>query len=68
MPTPDALDLNNVKLAPGALEKLLEVDIEGWSAEIPLIKEHYEKFDDRLPQGLRDELKALEERLVKAKG
>lgn len=68
LPPQDALDLTNAKLAPGALEELLKVNIDGWLAEVPLIREHYEKFGDRLPQGLRDELAGLEARLLKARG
>ena len=39
------------------------VDKEGWKAELPLIKEHFATFGDKLPQGLMDELAALEKRL-----
>jgi phosphoenolpyruvate carboxykinase (GTP) len=68
LPPVEALDLSDVSLAPGALDELLKVDVEGWLAEVPLIKEYYTKFGDKLPQGIRDELGALEERLLKAKG
>jgi phosphoenolpyruvate carboxykinase (GTP) len=66
MPSPDALDLSGLDLAPEVLEELLQVDIPGWKAEIPLISEYFEQFGDRLPQELRDELKNLEQRLDKA--
>jgi phosphoenolpyruvate carboxykinase (GTP) len=68
LPPVDALDLSSVSLAPGALDELLKVDIDGWLEEIPLIREYYTKFGDKLPQGLKDELAALEGRLLKAKG
>jgi phosphoenolpyruvate carboxykinase (GTP) len=45
----------------------LSVDIEGWLAEVPSIKEHFAKFGDRLPQGMREEVEALEQRLKAAK-
>ncbi|MBI4964939.1 MAG: phosphoenolpyruvate carboxykinase (GTP) [Desulfomonile tiedjei] len=67
LPAPGTLDLDDLNLSQEALEELLNVDVEGWLAEIPSIKEHYAKFGDRLPQGLRDELAKLEERLLKAK-
>ena len=47
--------------------KLLSVDIDGWLAEVPLIKEHFAKFGDRLPKGLQDEVAGLEQRLKSAK-
>jgi len=55
-----------LKLADSALEELLHVDIEGWSNELPVMKQHFQKFGSRLPQGLRDELNALEQRLASA--
>ena len=67
LPAPGALDLSDLNLKQEALDELLKVDIDGWLAEIPLIKQHYGGFGDRLPAGLRDELARLEERLLKAK-
>jgi len=68
LPAPGSLDLTGLNIAPGALDQLLEVDVKGWLAEIPLIRKHYEQFGQRLPLGLRDELDDLEERLLKAWG
>ena len=45
------------------MDELLSVDIEGWLAEVPLIKEHFAKFGDHLPKGLHDEVAGLEQRL-----
>ena len=66
LPAPGALDVTGLKLADSALEELLHVDIEGWSNELPVMKQHFQKFGSRLPQGLRDELNALEQRLASA--
>ena len=63
MPAKGALDLSGINLAPGAEEMLLKVDVEAWKAEIPSMREHLDTFGDKLPQGLRDELAALEKRL-----
>ena len=49
------------------MDELLSVDIEGWLAEVPLIKDHFAKFGSHLPKGLQDEVAALEQRLQKAK-
>ncbi len=63
LPTPDSLDLDGLDLDKATLEKLLAVDVEGYRAELPQLEAHYEKFGAELPQGLRDELNALKERL-----
>jgi phosphoenolpyruvate carboxykinase (GTP) len=67
LPAPGALDTGGLDLSAGALEILLKVDTEGWLAELPLIKKHYESFGDRLPAGLNKELNELEKRLAAAK-
>lgn len=44
---------------------LLNVDIALWKEEVKGIKEFYDKFGDKLPKALYDELDKLEERLNK---
>ena len=63
LPTPDALDVSGLKVSSADVEELLHVDKEKWLAEVPAIREHFAKFGARLPQGLTDELNALEQRL-----
>jgi len=67
LPAPGALDVNGLDIAPGALDVLLKVDVDGWLAELPLMKQHYDSFGDRMPAGLRTELAALEQRLNAAR-
>lgn len=67
MPTAGALDLSGLDISAEELEELLRTDVEGWLAELPSVEEHYARFGDRVPQGLRDELAALKERLEAAK-
>jgi len=67
VPAPGALDLQGLHIAPAALEELLRVDVEAWTAEVPIMKEHYDKFEDKLPAGLREELTGLEQRLQAAR-
>ena len=57
------LDTSGLELPPGDLAKLLTVDIDGWLAEIPLIRGHFAKFGTHLPEGLEHELEELDERL-----
>ena len=66
---PDANDLDTagLQLPAADLARLLNVDVEGWQAEVPRIREHFAKFGDRLPAGLKEEVDALEQRLKKAK-
>jgi phosphoenolpyruvate carboxykinase (GTP) len=63
LPEPDALNTNGLDISPSALDELLKVDVDGWLAEVPLIKEHYDTFGDRLPDELRAEVALLEQRL-----
>jgi len=64
LPSPGALPIDGLGLASVAVDELLTVDTEAWRAELPLIETHYDKFGDRLPQALRDELEALAKRLA----
>jgi phosphoenolpyruvate carboxykinase (GTP) len=63
LPTTESLDLSNLQLSQAQLDILLNVDAEIWRQEAALIPESYEKFGDRLPQGLWAEYEALIERL-----
>jgi len=66
---PDAADLDTsgLDVSPAALSELLSVDIDGWVAELPSLREHFAKFGDHLPKGLSIELDNLESRLRSAK-
>ena len=63
LPTPGSLDVTGLDISGDDLNTLLRVDVDGWIAELPSIQEHYDRFGDDLPEGLRQELGALEERL-----
>jgi phosphoenolpyruvate carboxykinase (GTP) len=63
VPADGALDTKGLDVDDDDMKELLRVDTEGWKAEIPLIKEHYQSFGDKLPSGLKEELGALEKRL-----
>jgi len=66
LPTVDAIDIKGLEgeVSAADLEELLKVDVEGWKNELAMIKEHYAKFGDRLPQELVKQLEALEARLA----
>jgi phosphoenolpyruvate carboxykinase (GTP) len=63
LPAPGALDLSLLRIPETHLDQLLRVDADGWAAELPAIRKHLDQFGTHLPQGLRDELAALEQRL-----
>jgi len=63
LPAEDALDMTGLDLEKEDLAELLRVDVDGWLHEIPLIREYYAKFGERMPEELVDELDRLEARL-----
>ena len=63
VPAAGELDLSELDLDDEDVSELLAVDVPGWLAEIPLIREYYEQFGERLPAALSRELDQLEKRL-----
>ncbi len=63
VPTEEALDTDGLSIDDSDLKVLLTVDTEGWKEELPMIKQHFATFGDKLPGGLKEELAALEKRL-----
>jgi phosphoenolpyruvate carboxykinase (GTP) len=65
VPAPGAIDTSGLNVSDADMTELLKVDTNDWLKEVESIKKHYSQFGDRLPQGLKDELAALEKRLLK---
>ena len=64
VPRPEDLVLDGLSDTDrGNVANALVVDVDEWRRELPTIREHFDKFGDRLPPALRDELATLEERL-----
>jgi phosphoenolpyruvate carboxykinase (GTP) len=63
VPTADALDTEGLAMSREELERVLDVDVEEWRAEIPQIEEWFAKFGESLPAQLRVELDGLKARL-----
>jgi len=63
LPQPDDLDTSGLDVSADQLRALLSVDVYGWLDEIPLIREHFERFGAHLPEGLNRELDDLDRRL-----
>jgi len=68
LPGPGALDVSGLEISQADLDEVLKVDTNDWLSEVPLIREHFATFGDRLPEQLKRQLAALEERLKAAKG
>ena len=67
LPAEEALELEGLELDKEDLADLLRVDVDGWLHEVPLIREYYARFGQRMPRELVDQLDALEARLQAAR-
>jgi phosphoenolpyruvate carboxykinase (GTP) len=63
VPTAGGLDTDGLDIADADLAELLRVDAGEWLAEIEPIREFYAQFGAKLPDELRGQLDALEQRL-----
>jgi phosphoenolpyruvate carboxykinase (GTP) len=57
------IDCNGLDVSEDTMARLLEVDVDGWKAQMPQVQQHYAEFGQKLPSELRAELDALEQRL-----
>ncbi len=64
VPAPGAIDLDGLDIDDTTMAKLLAVDNESWMAEIELIREHFARFDEKLPSELAAQLDSLKKRLA----
>ena len=67
LPEPSDLDQQGLDLPAANLARLLSVDVDGWREEIPLIEKHFAQFGSHLPEGLKNEVRSLAQRLESAK-
>ena len=58
------INVDGLDVTPEALAELLAVDEAGWKQQLPQMHEHYAGFGEKLPAQLRDQLDALEQRLL----
>jgi phosphoenolpyruvate carboxykinase (GTP) len=68
VPAPGAVETEGLDLSAAEMEELLKVDPEEWRIQLPQIQQHYASFGDVLPDELRRQLEALEQRLRAAAG
>ncbi len=63
VPTPGGLNTDGLAIGDDDIAELLKVDIGEWREEIPLIREFFDEFGDKLPAELRKALDGLEARI-----
>ena len=63
LPAPGALPTEGLDVDPADLERLLEVDTDGWRRDLASIRAYYDSLGERMPAELLDELAQLEKRL-----
>ncbi len=63
VPAEDSLDLEGLDITTGTVDKLFAVDPGDWLEELEGHRSFFEKFGNRLPQGISEEYEALSERL-----
>jgi phosphoenolpyruvate carboxykinase (GTP) len=64
LPAAAAIDTDGLDISAEQMAQMLKVDVEGWRKEIPDIEDFYNRFGDRVPERLRAQLTALEDRLT----
>jgi phosphoenolpyruvate carboxykinase (GTP) len=57
------IDTEGLEINAETMAKLLEVDTEGWLAQLPQMKQHLAEFGEKLPAELHAQLEGLEQRL-----
>jgi phosphoenolpyruvate carboxykinase (GTP) len=62
LPAAGAIDTEGLDVSAEDMQALLAVDPQEWKAQLPQFQEHLAQFQ-RLPDGIREQLRALEERL-----
>jgi len=63
IPTKDAINVDGLQVTSEDMDTLLAVNADDWRAEVPLIREHFAQFGDRIPAALVAAVDDLERRL-----
>jgi phosphoenolpyruvate carboxykinase (GTP) len=66
LPPPGAISTEGLSVSSDDMAELLNVNIDEWKAEIPLVREYFDTFGAHIPKAVAHELDALEERLNSA--
>ena len=63
VPTPNAITLDGINVSRETMTELLRVDPSDWAKEHADVGTFFQKFGDRLPEGIKEEHTRLGERL-----
>jgi len=63
LPAEGEIDTEGLEIGEEQMRELLTVDAELLKQQLPQVEEYLERFGDRLPQEMREQLSALEQRL-----
>ncbi len=63
LPTPEALQLDDLGLDPDSMQQLFEVNSKDWRQEVGEQRDYFQRFGAKLPKGIQHELDSLETRL-----
>ena len=64
VPSATAINVDGLDVSADDMTELLTVHLDEWRAEVPLIREHFAQFAERLPAKLSAEIDDLEARLA----
>ncbi len=64
LPDPEAFNIEGMSVTRNDLKDLFAVDHTAWKKEAQALSNYLKMFGSHLPQGIIDELKALEQRLI----
>lgn len=63
LPAPGALDISGLSITDEALKELFRVDKNAWKKEAAGLNDYFKLFGNHLPEGIKNEVAALESRL-----
>ena len=63
LPSAEDINTDGLELGDGALDRLLEVDIDEVCQQLPQVEEHLARFGDQLPDEIQAQLQSLKQRL-----
>jgi len=63
LPNPADLDLSGLSIPKEKMEKLFEIDRQGWQSEVQDIDKYLSQFGDHLPAEIRRQRETLAKRL-----
>lgn len=65
VPKPGAIDLTGLNISDETMSELFRVDSQAWNEEADKLEKYFNLFGDRLPQGIKQEIQNLRDRLKK---